>query len=47
METQYSAIVKLCDQDTSDMVIIKLIPGSDRKDLDTVLYGVIYPNVSD
>ena len=47
METQYSAIEKPCDQDISDMVKLKMIPGSDRKDMDTGLYGVIYPNVSD
>ena len=42
METQYSAIEKLCDQDTSDMVKLKLIPRSDRKYLDTGLYAASY-----
>ena len=47
METQSSATEKPCDRDTSDLVKLKLISGSDRKDLDTGLFGVVYPNVSD
>ena len=43
MEMQYSAIEKPCDQDTSDMVKLKLIPGSRRKVLDTGLYGSYIP----